>query len=75
MPTNERLRGSLATAQLRPVDVAERTGVDPKTVERWVTQGRLPHRTHRVAVGKMLGVDQNRNLTWVGGTVGIWPVD
>ncbi|MBK8251173.1 MAG: hypothetical protein IPK82_00700 [Polyangiaceae bacterium] len=27
----------------------------------------------RLSRGKMLGVDQNKNLTWVGGTVGIWP--
>lgn len=28
----------------------------------------------RLSRGKMLGVDQNKNLTWVGGTVGMWPV-
>lgn len=28
----------------------------------------------RVSRGKLLGVDQNKNLTWVGGTVGMWPV-
>ena len=27
----------------------------------------------RVSRGALLGVDQNKNLTWVGGTVGIWP--
>lgn len=27
----------------------------------------------RLSRGKMLGVDQNKNLTWVGGTVGMWP--
>ncbi len=58
MPTNERLRGSLASAQLRTADLAERIGVDPKTVERWITQGRQPHRTHRVAVAQALGVDE-----------------
>ncbi len=58
MTTNERLRGSLASAQLRTADVAERIGVDPKTVERWITKGRLPHRTHRVAVAQALGVDE-----------------
>lgn len=26
----------------------------------------------RLSRGKMLGVDQNRDLTWVGGSVGIW---
>ncbi len=58
MATNERLRGSLATAQLRTTDIAEQIGVDPKTVERWITKGRLPHRTHRVGVAKALGVDE-----------------
>lgn len=58
MPTNERLRGSLATARLRTADLAERIGVDPKTVERWITKGRLPHRTHRAAVATALGVDE-----------------
>ena len=29
----------------------------------------------RLSRGTMLGVDQNKDLTWVGGTVGIWPVD
>jgi hypothetical protein len=27
----------------------------------------------RLSRGQMLGVDQNKNLDWVGGTVGIWP--
>jgi hypothetical protein len=29
----------------------------------------------RLSRGKMLGVDQNKDLTWVGGGVGIWPTD
>ncbi|EYF05316.1 hypothetical protein [Chondromyces apiculatus] len=29
----------------------------------------------RLSRGKMLGVDQNKDLTWVGGTVGMWPAD
>jgi hypothetical protein len=29
----------------------------------------------RLSRGKMLGVDQNKDLTWVGGSVGIWPVE
>jgi len=28
----------------------------------------------RLSRGKMLGVDQNKDLTWVGGTLGMWPV-
>jgi hypothetical protein len=29
----------------------------------------------RLSRGKMLGVDHNKDMTWVGGTVGMWPVD
>jgi len=29
----------------------------------------------RLSRGKMLGVDQNKDLTWVGGSVGLWPID
>ncbi|HVY48049.1 MAG TPA: hypothetical protein VHB21_19310 [Minicystis sp.] len=29
----------------------------------------------RLSRGKMLGVDQNKDLTWVGGSVGLWTVD
>ncbi|MCS6899199.1 MAG: hypothetical protein RMJ98_03910 [Myxococcales bacterium] len=29
----------------------------------------------RLSRGKMLGVDHNKDLDWVGGTVGIWPED
>ena len=50
MGNNERLRGSIASAGLRPAELAEAVGVDAKTVERWITKGRLPHRTHRMAV-------------------------
>ena len=58
MATNERLRGSLASAQLRTTDVAERIGVDPKTVERWITKGRVPHRAHRLALAEEIGADE-----------------
>lgn len=56
MPTNERLRGSIATAGLRPADLAQSIGVDTKTVERWITKGRMPHRTHRFEVARVLSV-------------------
>ena len=29
----------------------------------------------RLSRGKMIGVDHNRDLDWVGGSVGIWPAD
>ena len=58
MGTNQRLRGSIVSAGLRPAELAERIGVDAKTVERWITKGRLPHRTHRVAVASALDVEE-----------------
>jgi hypothetical protein len=30
--------------------LAEAVRVDPKTVERWITKGRVPHRRHRYDV-------------------------
>lgn len=30
----------------------------PKTVERWITKGRVPHRTHRWSAAKLLGTDE-----------------
>ena len=55
--SNERLRAALVACGVSPAEVAERVQVDPKTVERWITAGRTPYRTHRWAVAKLLGVD------------------
>ncbi|MEV4093607.1 helix-turn-helix domain-containing protein [Streptosporangium saharense] len=42
MPPNERLRSALVTAGITVRQLAEEVGVDPKTVERWVSTGRTP---------------------------------
>ena len=55
--TNERLRAAVVGAGLTPQALSERVGVDPKTVERWITQARIPHRTHRLAVAALVGQD------------------
>src|SRR6266511_2823353 len=55
---NERLRSTIAAAQLTTADVAAKVGVDPKTVERWIATGRVPHRTHRWATASLLGTDE-----------------
>lgn len=52
---NERLREAFLSAGLSYDDVAESMGVDPKTVERWVTKGREPFRKHRNRVATMVG--------------------
>jgi hypothetical protein len=55
---NERLRSALTAAGLNVGGLAERLQVDPKTVERWVSQGRMPHRRHRDATSALLSVDE-----------------
>jgi hypothetical protein len=39
-------------------DLAQECGVDPKTVERWISLGRLPHRRHRWATARRLGAEE-----------------
>jgi transcriptional regulator with XRE-family HTH domain len=51
---NERLRDSLQRNGLTTVDVADRLGVDPKTVERWITQGRTPYPRHRHSIAALV---------------------
>ena len=52
---NDRLRDALLTKGLTPEDVAERLGVDLKTVERWITPGRTPYPRYRHAIAVMAG--------------------
>lgn len=47
------LRAGISIEEL--ADCAE---VDNKTVERWISAGRLPHRQHRWATARRLGVDE-----------------
>jgi Domain of unknown function (DUF5919) len=55
---NERLRSCITGARLTIPDVAAQVGVDPKTVERWIILGRIPHRSHRWATASLLGTDE-----------------
>lgn len=54
MPANERLRDALGRTGISTDDIASKLDVDPKTVERWVTQGRAPYRKHRSRVAALL---------------------
>jgi transcriptional regulator with XRE-family HTH domain len=56
---NERLRALLLERGETPDKLAEAVRVDPKTVERWVTKGRVPYRAHRYAVAAFFGVDES----------------
>jgi hypothetical protein len=57
--------GTGVKAEVRMMFLREPNEAAPKLVLNLV----------RLSRGKMLGVDQNKDLTWVGGTVGLWPVD
>ena len=54
---NERLRAAIIGANLTIAGLSEMVGVDPKTVERWITKDRVPHRVHRMAVATAVGKD------------------
>jgi transcriptional regulator with XRE-family HTH domain len=56
---NERLRALLLERGQTPGKLAEAVDVDAKTVERWITKGRTPYRSHRYAVATFLGVDES----------------
>jgi transcriptional regulator with XRE-family HTH domain len=51
---NDRLRDAMLRNGLTPEAVAERIGVDPKTAERWITQGRAPYPRHRYAIAALV---------------------
>lgn len=56
--SNYRLRNALLAAGLTQPDLAGRVGVEAKTVERWITQARLPHATTRGRVARVLDLDE-----------------
>ncbi|WP_414169364.1 DUF5919 domain-containing protein [Streptoverticillium reticulum] len=56
---NEALRRAMSNARLSDRELAERCGVDLKTVGRWITQpGRIPRARHRWAACEALGEDE-----------------
>jgi Domain of unknown function (DUF5919) len=54
---NERLRSAMANARADIDAITKATGVDPKTVQRWLT-GRVPHPRHRWAIANLLGEEE-----------------
>ena len=54
---NERLRAALLQHGLSATALADKLGVDHKTVERWIG-GRTPYRRHRYAIATQLGLDE-----------------
>ncbi len=56
--SNERLRNQIAAAGLTVPELADQLELDPKSIERWITQDRLPHRRNRWRTSKILGSDE-----------------
>ncbi|MFE6645642.1 XRE family transcriptional regulator [Nocardioides sp. NPDC057772] len=57
---NERLAAAMRSAGVSQVRLAYEIDVDPKTVERWIAQGRTPHPRRRAAVAALLGCEQSQ---------------
>lgn len=55
---NERLRDAVFNARITPEQLAEVVEVDPKTVQRWIGQGRIPYPVHQHAVAVTVGVPE-----------------
>lgn len=58
MPS-DRLRDALMAQRLTPLDLASDLGVDPKTVERWITHGRIPYPRYRHAIAARVGESES----------------
>ena len=59
---NERLRQAVLDAGLSLDDLAAQVEIDVKTVERWITNGRVPHPRNRTKTARALGLDES--LLW-----------
>ncbi|MFD6756571.1 XRE family transcriptional regulator [Micromonospora gifhornensis] len=59
---NDRLREAMLNRGVTLPVLAEHVGVDPKTVERWVTQGRIPYPRYRRPIARLL--KQNETYLW-----------
>ncbi|MFF3642797.1 helix-turn-helix domain-containing protein [Streptomyces sp. NPDC002564] len=54
---NERLRAAMATGGWTYSALADKVEVDPKSIERWVNQGRTPRRATAMLAAETLGED------------------
>ncbi|MFE7872916.1 XRE family transcriptional regulator [Micromonospora humida] len=59
---NDRLRDAMLRNGFTPLAVAGQLGVDPKTVERWITQGRAPYPRYRHAIAAL--VKESESYLW-----------
>jgi hypothetical protein len=59
MARNQRLHDAIRKSGHRLSDLADAVGADPKTVERWITTGRLPRPSARQQLSGFLGVPES----------------
>jgi transcriptional regulator with XRE-family HTH domain len=64
MARNQRLHDAIRQSGRRLDDLADEVGADPKTVERWITTGRLPRPATRRKLAEVLGVPES--VLWPG---------
>ncbi|GAB3847309.1 helix-turn-helix transcriptional regulator [Micromonospora andamanensis] len=55
---NDALRVALQESGHTTESLAAQIGVDPKTTDRWLRQGRIPHPTHRATAAAILDRDE-----------------
>lgn len=59
---NDRLRDAMHRLGQTPDTLADATGVDRKTVERWITRGRSPYPRHRHTIAAL--VQESESYLW-----------
>ncbi|MGY4103589.1 hypothetical protein ACW2Q0_29105 [Nocardia sp. R16R-3T] len=69
---NDRLRQALIDAELTPEQLAKKVEVDPKTVERWIANGRVPYPVHQFAVEQAVGTKASE--LWPGRRPNVTPL-
>jgi hypothetical protein len=55
---NQALRDAVMESGQEFPQIARKVGVDPKTFQRWITRGTIPHPQHRWKTCKILGRDE-----------------
>lgn len=58
MSRNQRVYDAIRKSGMRREDIAEAIGVDPKTVDRWIVEGRLPRPAIRQQLAQLLCVPE-----------------
>jgi transcriptional regulator with XRE-family HTH domain len=54
------LRDAIFANGMEVTEFARKVGVDPKTAQRWITKGRIPHPSHRWKACQILGNDESQ---------------